>query len=344
MSLWSKVKSWFEKDGVHYIAHAIPTARVDVGYDDTPVAADRGYLRVWLVDMFLASSRTWFQDWQPAVHGRVKLTFADQSVELTRLAAPSADKFRAGKSVLANYVLLDLVPFRGGTVEIEAGLLALKGVDRLGAAIRVVAGFADLVVPPLGKSLEIAGKVKEGITSLFDNADEVHLAAHNTFGGAGGGNQLRAGYLAVVRATDDELVRDELSIQNDKLCRGGKPLTGFDYMLLRFEIAATRDDFQHFSDISALRAEAIAAYLGGDEPKGDALRASLMAKIVTHPDLINADRRALAKLVREELDELKGGGNAAAPSQVPAWSALVASIRPTQDHSKVTLTEVLPPP
>ena len=42
MSIWDKVKSWFETDGVHYIAHAISKSRVDVSYDEAPVAADRG--------------------------------------------------------------------------------------------------------------------------------------------------------------------------------------------------------------------------------------------------------------------------------------------------------------
>ena len=200
MSLWDKVTSWFEKDGVHFVAHPIPKSLVDVAYDDAAIPADRGYLRVWLVDMFLAKSRKWFRDWQPAVQGRVKLAFADQNVELMRLAAPSSDKFKTDQSVLSNYVLLDLVPFRGGLVEIEVALLALQGADRLGAAISVLAGFADLVVAPLGRTLEVATKVKEGITTLFADSDEVHLAAHNTFGGTGGANQLRAGYLAVIGA------------------------------------------------------------------------------------------------------------------------------------------------
>lgn len=344
MSVWDKVKSWFDQDGVHFISQAVPKAQVDVAYDEAPLVADRGYLRVWLVDMFLTKSRTWFQDWQPAVHGRIKLTFADQSAEIVRLAAPSGDKFRAGKAVLSNYVLLDLVPFRGGLVEIEAGLLALRGTDRLARAINVVSGFADLVVPPLSQVLAVASKVKEGITQLVDDSDEVHLGAHQTLGGTGGANPLRAGYLAIVRATDREVDRGKLAVKNDKLCDAtGAPLTGVDYMLLRIETVANRDDLQHFSEIAQLRKNAIESYLTGDAAKGDALVASAMARIATHPDLINADRRALAKLVRDDIADYKDAGHSSTRELARGWSDLIASFEPLADHAPVTVAELLSP-
>jgi hypothetical protein len=342
MSVWDKITSWFDQDGVHFISHAIPKSAVDVSYDDAPIVADRGYLRVWLVEMFLTEARTWFEDWQPAVHGRVKLAFADQSAEIVRLAAPSGDQFRASKAVLANYVLLDLVPFRGGVVEIEAALLALRGTDRLAKAINIVSGFAELVAPPLARALEIASKLKEGITTLVDETDEVHLGAHQTLGGTGGANPLRAGYLAVIRATDDEVDRQKLAVRNDKLCDGtGRPLTGVDYMLLRIETAPNRDDLQHFSDIAQLRKDAIEAYLTGDAAKGDALVASAMARIVSHPDLINADRRALAKLVRDDIAEFKDPGHAATRGNARAWTELVVAFQPVADHAPVTMDELL---
>lgn len=344
MSVWDKVRSWFEQDGVHFISQSIPRAQVDVAYDDTPLAADRGYMRVWLVEMFLTRTRTWFQDWQPAVHGRVKLTFADQTAEIVRLAAPSSDKFRASKAVLNNYVLLDLVPFRGGLIEIEAGLLALRGADRLARAIGVVSGFADLVVPPLAQALPVASKVRDGIAQLVDDADEVHLGAHQTLGGAGGANPLRAGYIAIVRATDRELDRATLGVKGDQLCDGsGMPLTGFDYMLLRVETAASRDDLQHFSDIAQLRKGAIEAYLVGDSAKGDALVASVMSRIATHPDLINADRRALAKLVRDDIADYKDPVHGATRDLGRDWSDLITGFEPIADHAPVTVAELLPP-
>ncbi|TMQ11619.1 MAG: hypothetical protein E6J90_33970 [Deltaproteobacteria bacterium] len=342
MSVWDKLKSWFDQDGVHFISQPIPKAQVDVAYDDAQLVADRGYLRIWLVEMFLTKSRTWFQEWQPAVHGRIKLAFADQSVEIVRLAAPSGDKFRASKAVLSNYVLLDLVPFRGGTVEIEAGLLALRGADRLGTAISVVSGFADLVAPPLAQALEITSKVKDSITKLFGDTDEVHLGVHQTLGGTGGANPLRPGYVAMIRATDRDVERGKLSVKNDTLCDGkGAPLTGVDYMLLRIETAANRDDFQHFSDIAQLRKAAIEAYLTGDTAKGEALVASAIAKIASHPDLINADRRALAKLVRDDIAEYKDGGHGAAPGDMRPWDQAVAAFAPVTDHAPVSVAELL---
>jgi hypothetical protein len=344
MSIWDRVQRWYADDSARYVVHALPAERVTPPYQAIPAQADRCYLRVWLVEMFLGKSRDWFQDWQPAVTSVVKLRFADREIELARLAAPSRERFGTGKAIVSNYVMVDLVPFRGGLVEIEAALLAMRGKDHLSAAISVIADFAALVAPPLRGALDVAAKVKDSVGKLFDQDGDVHLGFHNTLGGSGGANPLAPGYVAVILARADQLDRDKLAVRGDQLCieRGNElvPLTGHDHLLLRIELATTRDDLHNFSDIAELRDDAIQAFLGGDTARGEAQLQAAVARAATHPDLINGDRRALATALRDEVQSYRPTAHGATPETPPSWRDFVDVLPRGRDQSPLTFDEL----
>lgn len=345
MSIWDSIKSWWRKPAQHYVMAAIPFERVDQPYEDGPIDANAAYLRVWVVEMFLARSRDWFKDWQPAVHGLVKLRFADREVEIARVAAPSKQSYAEGKAVLHNYALLDLAPFRGGTVEIEAGLVAMQGKDHLATAIDVVAGFANLVTTPLSAALSVARVVKGSADKLFGQSGDVHLAYHDTFSDGAGGNQLRAGYVAIVLATKQQLDTGKLSVKEHRLHLGdgpgAAPLTGFDYMLLRFERASTRNDIEHFSDLEPLRQHAIDAALAGDAAQLKAADAAFVSRVLKHPELIDADRRRIIVKLRKDLEEYRGL-DGAVPRSTAGWRDFAASLPPASDPRPVTFAEFFP--
>ena len=138
MSLWDKIKGWKTQPGMHLVSGRIPVDRVvgEGAKEDGALVANKTYLRIWLVEMFLARSREWFAERHPAVHGLVKLAYADQSgFECARVAAPSKEEFENGRAVLKNYLLLPLVPFRGGTVEVEELYEFVRKGARLWAAL-----------------------------------------------------------------------------------------------------------------------------------------------------------------------------------------------------------------
>jgi hypothetical protein len=279
---------------------------------------------------------------QPAVQGLCRLRFADREVEVARVAAPSHQGYADGKAVLQNYALLDLAPFRGGTVEVEAALVAMQGRDHLSAAIDVLAGFAGLVTTPLSLALSISREVKGSADKLFGQSGEVHLAYHNTFSDGAGTNQLRAGYVAIVLATPQQLDAAALSVKDNRLCIGdlpaATPLTGFDYLLLRFEQARARGDMEHFSDLDPLRQNAIDAALAGDAVQLKAADAAFVSKVLRHPELIDADRRRLIQKLRKELAEYQTGLGSI-PKRIAGWRDFVASLPPASDPTPVTFEE-----
>src|SRR5262249_31985474 len=155
------IKGAADQNAAHFIHEPIPKARTDEDYPNQPLAAQRHYLRLWLCEMFLTKSRKWFVDWFPAVHSSVNLKFGNtDGVTLSHVA--QAPEKALANGVLLNYEMLPLVPFNGGVVEIEAALLALKGSDYLGAAIKILQDFSSLVAPPIGQVLTVAEKVSSG--------------------------------------------------------------------------------------------------------------------------------------------------------------------------------------
>src|SRR5262245_55428452 len=156
--IWDTIKSWVDKNADHYLYVPIPKNRTDTEYVDKPLEPDKSYFRLWLNEMFLTKSRTWFRDWYPAVHSSVQLKFGDYGVvNLSRVVR--APEQTLTKALLLNYPLSDLVPFRGCVVEMEAGLLALKGKDYLQSTIKILQDFSGLIAAPLSQALNVAEKV-----------------------------------------------------------------------------------------------------------------------------------------------------------------------------------------
>jgi hypothetical protein len=159
---WSKVSGWLSRNAKAYVLAPIP---LDDEGEAAPLEPRESYLRVWLSEMCLAKRGSWLGSWSPAVHAEVRLPFGGQpAVTFSRVVRPGDDVLgdgTPGEGVLLNYPLTELVPFNGGTVEIEAALLGLKsdGNDPLAAGVTMLESFSGLITPPLGQVLAAAAKL-----------------------------------------------------------------------------------------------------------------------------------------------------------------------------------------
>ena len=137
-------------------------------------------MRLWLADMFLSKSRTWFVDQYPAVHTSVALKFGTEAIKISHVTNGS-DKI--GRGALIDYALTDLVPFSGGTVEVQSALIALKGTNYLKESIGILKDFSSLVAAPLNQTIDIAEKVSSGLQNLFTGGNgDIALAFHKQYG------------------------------------------------------------------------------------------------------------------------------------------------------------------
>jgi hypothetical protein len=331
MALWDTVMEWWRKDATKYhYAEIAPDHVHGMQYDPAPVHAGRDYFRLWLAEMFLRRDRDWFRSWHPAVHSVIHFSFGGTRMEIPHIAGEpqlhGLGQSKLDQAVLLNYPMTGLMPFNGGVVEMNAGLLAMQGDQPVKRFLGVLGQFSGLLaVPQLSAAMSIAKPIADGIEQLVTaSIGGLHLGLHQAFSasGADAGTTFRPGYLAVVLGAKAQLLQgsQELWVDAGRLCRGSalsniEPLTGYDYMLFRIERRTDRDDWDELASIREPFEKALEALADGESERADAqLKAALVATLQSH-DLTRADRRRVAEAVKDRYDEACDLGLGAAPDR-----------------------------
>jgi hypothetical protein len=240
----------------------------------------------------------------------------------------------AGQGVFRDYPITEWLPYQGQQVDLEAALYSVLGKNRLLTAIDILSDFASLVTPPISAALAVADRVVTGIEKVIrsNGADPV-LQLHTSL--------TAPGWVIVVGATEDKLPRAELSMNDmGQLCRNGKQLTGYNYLVLRVESCRERDDWRT-PDLDMVIAAALNARDNDDAEKVYKRRYDeALSKIYLSPDFTTGQRKKLAKAVKEELDDTSYG----AVSEGGMSLAEIVTRRGLPDDSEVeflTLDELI---
>lgn len=285
------------------------------------LASDAGYVRIFISEMWLQTNFSWFNGMFPAVEASVQLKFGDQqAVVFTRVVRPPENATKDG--VLRNYEILPLTPFNGGTLELQAALMAMKGENYLGSAIDVLQDFSSLVAVPLGQALAIAEKVSNGLESLVTATNgDARLPYHDAFVGAGmGKNELRPGYIALVRAESDQIDPAQLSVKDGALRYQSEALRAYDYILLRIDCTSTRDDYMQLSSLKTPFDEYVKAMEDSDETNAAVAERRIRGAIFRCAELARLDRARVWDAVNKELAEIKKGFGQAGAQGISARS------------------------
>jgi hypothetical protein len=341
----SSIKTWFRRNASQLIWGPVgPQGATD------PLTPNITYFRVTLCEMFLARDRDWFKSRYPAVQASVRLNLAgeEDAVTLSSLARPGNDV--VGPGFFGNFPLTPLLPYRGGTVELDAALIALERQSGLTVAFELLRGFSGLIGPPLAQALTLAGEIAAGAEQLLGASEQqVELALHDSYVAAGSGeNLLRPGYRALVRTTEQQLSRSDLCVEHDRLriVHGGvtKPLEGHDYMLFRIDGMRERPDWR-FPHFEQLRAKAISAHIEGNEQSFLGYRNTLLNDILTSPDLTDPDQIRGARALRDDFEALLAAGFGAVGDPELDLTAIVRQRAPSfeaaRDTGTLTLEELL---
>jgi hypothetical protein len=220
-----------------------------------------------------------------------------------------------GKGVQINHALTNLLPFRGGKIGVSAALVAYRSQDYLNSLVGLLNKVSGLLnAGQLSSVVKVASGAVDGVQDLLGMGDkEVHLIySADSAGTAGeGGADFEAGYTAIIRASQKDVDPNRLFVKGSRLCVGSSlgdatPLKGFDYMLLRHEVASTRDDFRSFTEIASMLKKAIEAGITDPDAGRQILKAG-RATIWDLPDLTRTDRVRVASALSQEFEEATGG-------------------------------------
>ena len=262
------------------------------------------------------------------MHAAVSRQFGNTVDEHVTIVAPGAIPGfdgAAAASITVNKPLTPLLPFPGGTVGVNVGLVAVQGDNAVRTLIDVLGSFGGVITSAaLTTGLDVAGKVVDGFEKLLGLGGNVGTLAYDgTLSAAGGGapTPLAPGYLAVLdhvpplgvtyTVDDGRLVAWE----HQERCAipGG-------FLLLRLESRVERDDWRYLDDIEEpLRAAH--ASIDAEARRVHYQRAIVAAR--TSRDLHEADRVRIAVALQNQRDTDVGYG--AVDGGPDTLEALVAS-------------------
>jgi hypothetical protein len=312
MTLWEMFKSRFDKDNKQFISFPLDSSRTADKPPAVTIQAGKTYFRLRLGSVFLHKRVEGGKSWYPAVHSLVQFAFADQpKVDVPNIVDPTIGGQKTGETLLRDVTLTPAMPFSGGTVSVNVGLMAMEEENHIAGFIKVFGLFAEqLAVPQLSSAIKIAQPLASGIQELFGMGNgRLHLGLKQDFAGG----ELTQGYVVLIRAAEKDVDKSKLWVRDLQLREGptldkSEPFDKFDYMLLRVEVLTDRDDWNKLTFIDEPFQQALDALQGGDEEaqkKADLFMQTALRRVLKSPDLTQADRTRVMALLKEQYKSAK---------------------------------------
>jgi hypothetical protein len=325
MNFWEGMWARFRAAALKQKTPFLTADQVDVEYDADSIAEGTAYCRLWLVEMRLARGVDWFKQFYPLVYTAITYQYNGKPVTVPFIAGVDYFKGLASRNldrvVSQRFPLTPLFPYTRDVVNIKAGLFAMQANDPIQSVIQTMGRFADLLpVPELFTVVKVAAELNSGIEKLFDvGKASLQLGYQDTFTpkGSGGSNDLRAGYFAVILTPAEDFADGCLRIVKDGLYLspvdpGGQtsPLTGYNYMLFRWE-KRTEQDWEALTSINELVKSAQNAVIAKKLAEAKDIQRAIRIAIIRSPDLVKRDRPVVFGKIEAELKELSLQGKQA---------------------------------
>jgi len=294
--------------------------------------AEQHYIRLWISDMFLKNDNKWFSSRFPLAYSLIGLTYGGQKTEITNISGKNQfdiEQPDIGKSILQNYALTPLLPFHGGTIELDCGLVSMKAKDGLKEFAGVVSDIASKVnVPQVANVVAIASSIAEGVQSLLGAGDaETMLYIHDTYAAG----TIASGYVYLSDKKQTDVDPNSIWITTNGARQGAsqatlQPLSPQNYIVLRIEVTRERDDWRSLPAISEPLEAALDAKYSGDDAKAKLLLGQAKLAAVKSKDLTRLDATRVIKGIDAEFNQpgVAGGSGGTAPAK-PVAAAFLAN-------------------
>lgn len=272
---------------------------------DRAVAPETSYLSVILRSLRVPYSRRGFSRFYGAVTSRCSLPHrsgvpAEFCLVTTPPALKGVEPKHADRVLTLNKRLLGPVPYRGGDLEMELGLLSVKSADLAGPYLEVLETMASVAgVAFLVPALAMARPLQRGIDLLLRTGDpavlEVGLSA--TF------PTPETGLYCLIAASRQTVDPSGLRLGADSqlLTGDGDPVVDHAYLVFSIDAHPRRDDWSQIPDVREAHEDLVKEVARGDFERVDDAKGAFRRAAVMSPDLLAADGARLAELVSSEV-------------------------------------------
>ncbi|HLL31982.1 MAG TPA: hypothetical protein VK403_13395 [Allosphingosinicella sp.] len=274
------------------------------GHESILLAAEQHYVRLWLVEMFLRENTSWFTKRYPLTYSLVETNAGGKATEFANVSGKNRLEIKQtdlGRSLLYNYPMTPLLPFKGGTISLDCGLVSMTASNVVTKFAGVVSEFAGkLGGAQIAAATDIASSIASSVQDLLGAGDAVSkLYYHNAFTGAEGGAPLTSGYIFLSEKVEGKVDPARLWVTSDGVREGNRggplqPLDPQDYLLIQIECVSERDDYRAFSYISEPFEQALDAKGEGDDAKGQLLLRQAKRAVQRSADFTKVDAKRIA--------------------------------------------------
>lgn len=326
MNFWD---FWTEeaKDYVHGWLDPVQAPGIALG----PINAETSYVTVKLRKMRIVNVRVGFKRFYGAVHADVGLWHAaGRKIKFKQLIAPpdlkDVSSGSLDRTIVVDKEIFGPAPYRGGALDLNLTLLAVKSADLAGPFLDVLTGLASAAGVSYVKMAEPFLKpLSDGIDLLSGTKDttgrEIALVTSLS--------PLRAGVYVVARATKTQLDLSTVSLAADYTLNdsSGSPVSKYPYLMVSIEGSSERIDFMGIPEVKAAY-DAVKKAVTDDDPRVYQETLTVFRRVVLLcDDLLMPHARKLFGEVKKKMDEIMGAPKTGAPAkrvEVPE----LASFRP----------------
>jgi hypothetical protein len=299
---------WFKDQLSH---DAIQCTRLPIAKDNdltrrsgTAAQADRHYVRLYFSELFLQKGRQWFTSRFPLGYSLISHKYGDQpKVEFANVAGKNKFDIQQAsqdRSILRNYPMTPLLPFRGGEIEVDCGLVSMQAGNLIESFAKTVGDIAGkLNAPQASAVVNIASTVATGVQELLGAGKaETVLNVHDMFTG----KSLNSGYLLLASNPLTSFEGQTLWMTDDGVRVGSNSdaltvIEPQDFLVVFVECLEDRDDWQSLSAIGKPLDNAIQAKLNGRDDEAKLLLVQAKVAAMASPDLTRRDGKRVVAAI-----------------------------------------------
>lgn len=319
MSFWD----FWREEAKDYVYGWLDPAQTP-GIALSPINAELSYVTVKLKKMRIVNVRVGFNRFYGAVHADVGLWHAaGRKINFQQLISPpdlqDVSSGNLDRTIVVDRDIFGPAPYRGGALDLNLTLLAVKSEDLAGPFLSVLTDLASAAGVSYVKMAEPFLKpLSDGIALLSGTRGatgrEIALVTNLS--------PPRAGVYVVARATKDQLDLSTVRLAADYTLNdsSGAPVIKYPYLVVSIEGSSERIDFMGIPEVKAAY-DAVKKAVIDDDPRAYQETLTVFRHVVLLcDDLLMPHAKKLFDEVKKKMDEIMGApktGARAKPVEVP---------------------------